>query len=67
MRPSEIPGWADFGDLYAAWARRLPENAQVVELGSFVGASAARWCHEASLVCNLTKLTCYYIFTGIHD
>lgn len=67
MRPSEIPGWADFGDLYAAWVRRLPEDAQVVELGSFVGASAARWCHEARLVGKRTKLTCYDIFTGIPD
>lgn len=69
MRASEpeIPGWTDFADLYAAWARRLPEDAQVVEVGSYLGKSALCWGRETRLAGKRTRLTCYDTFTGVPE
>lgn len=36
-----LPGWAAFGDLYVAMVQKAPHEAQFVEVGSWLGRSAA--------------------------
>lgn len=37
----KLPGWASFGDLYVAMVQRAPQKAKFVEVGSWLGRSAA--------------------------
>jgi len=36
-----LPGWAAFGELYVAMVAKAPQEAQFVEVGSWLGRSAA--------------------------
>jgi hypothetical protein len=36
-----IPGWCDFADLYRAQVQRIPAGGHIVEVGAFLGKSAA--------------------------
>lgn len=36
-----LPGWAAFGELYIAMVEKAPQEAQFVEVGSWLGRSAA--------------------------
>lgn len=62
-----VPSFCDFADLYAAWVRRLPEDATVVEVGSWLGASAVQWAEEARRAQRATRLICIDTFAGIAD
>lgn len=62
--PADVVGFNDFSDLYAAWVLGLPEDAVVVEVGSYLGASAIDWARIAQGDGRLTPLICIDTFTG---
>lgn len=47
-----IPGWFDFQDLYSRAVQRAPEDAQFLEIGSFMGKSL---CYLATEIVNSGK------------
>lgn len=60
-----MPGFCDFADLYAMWQRRLPDTATVVEIGSFVGASALAWGSMAKARGRRHRLICVDTWQGL--
>ena len=60
-----VPGWCDFADLYAMWLRRFPETATIVEVGSYVGASALAFGELARRRGTRHRLICLDTWAGV--
>ncbi len=60
-------GWCDFGDLYHQWLRLLPDDAVVVEVGSYLGQSAIIWGALARKRQRPIKLICIDLWAGVAD
>ena len=45
MKPSEVPGWCDFVELYRSFVNHVPGPAHFVEVGGWHGKSACQMGH----------------------
>ncbi len=60
-------GWCDFADVYRHWLRVLPDNAVVVEVGSYLGQSAISWGVMARALGRHIPLQCVDPFLGVDE
>lgn len=60
-------GWCDFEDVYRHWVRALPDDAVVVEVGSYLGQSAIAWGHAARQRGKRTRLVCVDPWKGVDE
>lgn len=60
-------GWCDFGDVYRRWLRLYPEDATIVEVGSYLGQSAVGWGRLAERRGVRTKLICIDPWLGVRE
>lgn len=60
-------GWCDFGDVYRHWVRGLPDDAVVVEVGSYLGQSAIVWGQLCRKRGRSLRLVCVDPWKGVDE
>jgi hypothetical protein len=60
-------GWCDFGDVYRHWVRVLPDEAVIVEVGSYLGQSALHFGLAARHAARALRLICIDPWKGVPE
>ena len=61
---TDVEGWCDYRDLYSHIVKALPENTQIVEIGSWQGQSAIHLCQRLQDIEKTASVHCVDTFKG---
>jgi predicted O-methyltransferase YrrM len=61
---TEIDGWCDYRDFYAAVAKALPDNARIAEVGSWMGQSVIWLCQRLQDIGKRVEVHCVDTWRG---